>query len=146
MKKNLLLFVAMSLSISSQSLASAFSSEEMQKIEEQAYEALVNEAPRMSLTGDVRSEEKLTDLLKEVDDYATELENVLMVGGDIETDLKSSIQATSVTCSMKESRIAKCYLEVLYKLGDQAIEFDVLVDKDNKVLLTSKVAIVHRGT
>ncbi len=135
------------LAFSAQAFASAFDSLEDQKLQGEAYSLLVKNADSIRLTGDVYSNERLSTIVGKVEDYYRELEDVLMVGGDIETDMKSNISHVDTQCEIaKDSRSAKCDLIIAYlPLGETTVRFHVTLDETKVPVAIDSTAEVFRG-
>lgn len=141
------LVFAASMILSTQAFASAFDSLDDQKLQGEAYSLLVKNADSIRLTGDVHSHERLSTIIDKVEAYYRELEEVLMAGGDIETDMKSNISHVDTQCKVAEgSQSAKCDLTIAYiPLGETTVRFTVTLDETKTPVAVDAMAEVFRG-
>ena len=138
--------IALSLLISTQAYASAFDSLADQELQASAYALLLKNAGNMKIRGDISAGEKLVTIVNEVEEYNQELAQVLMDGGNIETDMKSDIDHTDVKCVKVQSQTAQCDLIILRKpMGETTVRFMVGLNSEGKAASVSDAADVMRG-
>ncbi|MDG0815955.1 metalloproteinase domain-containing protein [Bdellovibrio svalbardensis] len=139
--------IALSLLLSTQAHASAFDSIKDQDMQASAYSLLVKNADQISLRGDIREGEKLAPIVASVEEYYRQIEEVLMNGGNLETDLKSNIDHVDTRCERNETKkAAQCDLTIQFKpLGETTVRFNVGLDSDDKAVDISSTAEVFRG-
>lgn len=138
--------IALSLLISTQAYASAFDSLADQELQASAYALLLKNAGNMKIRGDISAGEKLVTIVNEVEEYNQELAQVLMDGGNIETDMKSDIDHTDVKCVKVQSQTAQCDLIIQRKpMGETTVRFMIGLSAEGKAASVSDVADVMRG-
>ncbi|MFV8257440.1 metalloproteinase domain-containing protein [Bdellovibrio bacteriovorus] len=139
-------FLLMAFVFSTQAFASAFDSLNDQKLQEQALTLLEQNADTMLIDGDVRPDEKLTDILAKVQAYNDEILTRLAEGQNLE-DMTSSVSHTDTKCSVQKSgRTAVCNLLITYRpLGETNIRFTVDLDDAGNAVGISNTADVTRG-
>lgn len=142
--------IALSLMLSSQAHASAFDSLADQELQASAYSLLVKNADSITLRGDIHEGEKLSSILAKVTEYTSQLEEVLMNGGDIEKDIKSNIDHTDVKCVKLQNPIAgqnaQCTLIIQFKpMGETGVRFLVGLDSAGNAATIGDFAEVMRG-
>lgn len=138
--------IALSLLISTQAYASAFDSLADQELQASAYSLLLKNADNMKIRGDISADEKLASIVNEVEAYNQELTEVLMNGGNIETDMKSNIDHTDVKCVKIQSQRAQCDLTIQYKpMGETTVRFTIGLNSEGKATSVSDVADIIRG-
>lgn len=139
-------FITLSLLISTQAYASAFDSLADQELQASAYSLLLKNAGSMKIRGDISAGEKLAPIVNQVEEYNQELAEVLMNGGNIETDMKSNIDHTDVKCIKAQNQTAQCDLIIQYKpLGETTVRFTVGLSSEGKAASISETADVIRG-
>lgn len=131
----------------SQASASAFDSIKDQELQASAYGVLNKNAQTVGLEGDIKNGERLTDILKVVNAYTEELEEVILNGGDLEKDMKSNIQHIDIKCVRAANlETAKCALMIQFKpLGETAVEFTVKINAQDQAEEIIGNALVSRG-
>lgn len=144
MSKSLISLI-LPLVLASQAQASAFDSLNDQKLQEQAMALLKGNAAAIEMTGDVHPHEKLSDIIKEIDLYNEELLSRIADGQDIE-NMKSRIRSVDTKCIIQQSeKAALCDLMIIYRLGDQNINFKVLLNAENNAIAIENKVVVSRG-
>ncbi|MGE9745865.1 metalloproteinase domain-containing protein [Bdellovibrio bacteriovorus] len=136
----------MSFVFSTQAFASAFDSLNDQKLQEQALTLLEQNAASMRLTGDVRAEEKLTEILAKVQAYNDEILTRLSEGQDLES-MTSAVSHTDTKCSIDQGgKSAVCNLLITYRLlGETNVRFHVDLDDAGNAVGISNTADITRG-
>lgn len=136
----------MSFVFSTQAFASAFDSLNDQKLQEQALTLLEQNAASMRLTGDVRAEEKLTEILAKVQAYNDEILTRLSEGQDLE-NMTSAVSHTDTKCSIDHGgKSAVCNLLISYRpLGETNVRFHVDLDDAGNAVGISNTADITRG-
>jgi hypothetical protein len=141
-------FIGLVVLLASQgAFASAFDSLNDQELQEASYKLLVLNKDKISISGDIRSDETLSSILLDVEKYNQSIEELLSGGGDLETELKSNISSVDAKCALNsEKSAANCNLTItFFPLGETSILYSVGLDKNQKAVSISSRAEVVRG-
>lgn len=143
--KKLLLSVVVFL-FTHQVFASVFDSVADQKLQNEAYAKLASAADRVAISGDIHSYETLTSILKVVEEYHTELFDLLARGEDIE-NMKSRVSHIDIQCKKNQAKTAaECVLFINFKpVGETAVTFTVELNEAQEVIAVGPTAQISRG-
>lgn len=145
MRKSLIV-LALPFLFAAQAQASAFDSLNDQKLQEQAYTLLENNADSIRMSGDVHDSERLSDILGKVKTYNDEILKRLEEGRDIE-NLESPISGVDTKCQIQQDeKSADCTLFISYRpMGETGVQFTVLLDAQKNAVDIIRSVLVSRG-
>ncbi|MEK2645552.1 metalloproteinase domain-containing protein [Bdellovibrio sp. BCCA] len=145
MRKSLIV-LALPFLFAAQAQASAFDSLNDQKLQEQAYTLLENNADSIRMSGDVHDSERLSDILGKIKAYNDEILKRLEEGRDIE-NLESPISNVDTKCQVQQDeKSADCTLFISYRpMGETGIQFTVLLDAQKNAVDIIRSVLVSRG-